>query len=88
MNLLIRFREMKLENKLMLLSSVLMSYVSTSQISKTINSEVLSSTKELNQTEFLSYKIGKSTEVSDAIVLDGNLNEMLTRSFWDYSLAQ
>ncbi|WP_052339439.1 sensor histidine kinase [Gorillibacterium massiliense] len=92
-----RFRSMKLKHKLVLLNSLLivislgtLSYIAYKQSSKSLNSEVLFSTKQvLNQTEsFLSYKIGKIEDVSDAIVLDNNLNEMLNRPASKYELSE
>ncbi|MFB9328022.1 sensor histidine kinase [Paenibacillus aurantiacus] len=91
------FRNMKLKNKLMLLNSLLilitlstLSYTSYSQSSRTLNTEVLHSTKQLlSQTEsFLSYKISKIIDVSDAIALDSNLNEMLSRPVSEYELSE
>lgn len=89
------FRNMKLKNKLVLLNTLLvlislgaLSYMSYTQSSKSLNSEVLYSTKQLlNQTEsFLTYKISKIQDISDAIVLDSNLNEMLSLSPSEYEL--
>jgi Predicted signal transduction protein with a C-terminal ATPase domain len=97
MSVLKRYRNMKLKNKLMLLNSLLilislgtLSFISFKQSSKTLNSEVLYSTKQLlSQTEsFLSYKVGKIQDVSDALALDSNLNEMLSRPTSEYELSQ
>ncbi|NOU79005.1 HAMP domain-containing protein [Paenibacillus sp. LMG 31459] len=97
MNFLRLYRNMKMKNKLMLLNSLLILltlssvfYISYSQSSKSLNHENLNSTKQLlEQTEsFLSYKISKILDVSDSLVLDGNLNEMLLRPVTDYSIHE
>ncbi|WP_019912448.1 sensor histidine kinase [Paenibacillus sp. HW567] len=96
MRILKRYQDMKLRNKLMLLNSLLIlislgtvTYISYKQSSRTLNSQILSTTKQLlDQTEsFLSYKIGKIEDVSDALVLDSNLNEMLSKPASEYELA-
>ncbi|MBD0378993.1 cache domain-containing sensor histidine kinase [Paenibacillus sedimenti] len=91
------YRNLKLKHKLMLLNSLLilislsiLSYMSYKQGSERVNTEVLFSTKQvLEQTDsFLTYKLGKIIEISDSIVLDSHMNDMLSRPVDQYSLSE
>lgn len=97
MSLRQRYANLKLKTKLMLLNSLLilatlgiLSYVSYHESAKTLNSEVLFSTKQVfEQTDsFLTYKLGKIIDASDTIAIDSNLNNILSRPGNTYSLAE
>jgi two-component system sensor histidine kinase YesM len=97
MKLISFFRNLKLKYKLLLFNSTLiivtlgiLSYISYQESSKTLNAEVLYSTKQVfSQTDsFLSYKLNKIIDVSDALALDSNLNETLSRDESTYELPE
>jgi two-component system sensor histidine kinase YesM len=97
MKLISFFRNLKLKYKLLLFNSALiigtlgiLSYISYQESSKTLNAEVLYSTKQVfEQTDsFLSYKLNKIIDVSDALALDSNLNESLSRDDNTYELPE
>ncbi|MBW5447204.1 HAMP domain-containing protein [Cohnella sp. CFH 77786] len=89
------YRNLKLKHKLLIFNSLLilvtlgtLAYISYRESAKTLNSEILYSTKQVfAQTDnFLSYKLSKIIDVSDAIALDGNLNDYLSRPESEYGL--
>jgi two-component system, sensor histidine kinase YesM len=97
MSLMRRYSNLKLKNKLMLLNSLLilttlgiLSYVSYRESAKSLNSEVLFSTKQVfEQTDsFLTYKLSKIIDTSDSIAIDSTLNNMLSRPPGTYPLAE
>ncbi len=97
MRLIALFRNLKLKYKLLLFNSLLiiitlgiLSYISYQESSKTLNAEVLYSTKQVfSQTDsFLSYKLSNIIDVSDALAVDSNLNEILSRDESDYELSE